>query len=423
MGLLLIQLAAYRRAAGRNQRLAHLLVLEEAHRLLRNVSSRGGAEENNSAYKAVESFSNLLAEVRAYGQGVVVADQVPTGLAPTVLKNTNLKIIHRLVAADDREAVGASMAMNPAQARHLTTLPLGRAAVFAEGEDSPLLVQIGKVAEHDTAVEDDTLRTAGDSTETDCPGDPDMHGRCCPAADSLVATAAFRSAFARWATSALQPGDLAGVTEDLRDLITAAVAPGVPLHALASCTSGRAGRWLADRRGAQYGWTFAQVESMVDALSQLITAGAPAGAPAPAAHDRYAAAVLPLHRRRYDPFPACQEICPDGTCIFRGSVADILTDTDRTGRWYEMARGQVLDGGQLIALWNEADLAAAEITGDGVGEAVRPGRRSGTIRAALCYAQHASRGNPSSSLNDERTLIRHLVAAFGPQVIEANVGA
>jgi hypothetical protein len=104
MGLLLIRLVEYRRGqrraaalgASSGDALQHVLIIEEAHRLLTNVSP-GREGEGSARAQAVESFSNLLAEIRAYGQGIVVVDQVPTKLASDVIKNTNLKIAHRIV--------------------------------------------------------------------------------------------------------------------------------------------------------------------------------------------------------------------------------------------------------------------------------------------------------------------------------------
>ena len=49
-----------------------------------------------------ERVVSLLAEVRAYGQGIMIVDQIPTKLAPDVIKNTGLKIAHRIVSGDDR---------------------------------------------------------------------------------------------------------------------------------------------------------------------------------------------------------------------------------------------------------------------------------------------------------------------------------
>ena len=148
MGLVLARLYEYRRlqaSAGRLSRsagLKHVLVVEEAHRLLQNTSMEVDAESANPRAQAVETFVNMLSEIRRYGEGVLVAEQIPSKLAVDVIKNSNLKIVHRLLAEDDRTSLAGTMNMSDAQSRHLTTLPVGRAAVFSEGQDHPLLVQM-----------------------------------------------------------------------------------------------------------------------------------------------------------------------------------------------------------------------------------------------------------------------------------------
>ncbi len=137
--LRLIQRGSSRRAAGGGAGgLAHLTVIEEAHRLLRRPEPAGGG----AAAHAVELLAGLLAEIRAYGEGLVIAEQIPARLLPDVIKNTAVKITHRLPAADDREAVGATMNVTPSQSRYLVTLPPGRAAVSYDGMDFPVLVQV-----------------------------------------------------------------------------------------------------------------------------------------------------------------------------------------------------------------------------------------------------------------------------------------
>jgi len=117
--------------------LRHLTVFEEAHRLLRRPDREGGP-----AAHAVELFAGLLAEIRAYGEGIVIAEQIPAKLIPDVIKNTAVKIAHRLPAEDDREAVGATMNMTRAQSRYLVTLAPGEAAVAIDGMDHPLLARM-----------------------------------------------------------------------------------------------------------------------------------------------------------------------------------------------------------------------------------------------------------------------------------------
>src|SRR5581483_2173475 len=91
---------------------------------------------------AVEMFASMLAEVRAYGEGLVIAEQIPGKLVADVVKNTAVKIVHRLPALDDRETVGATMNLDRAQSAHLVSLPAGHGAVFTAGMDRPALVNV-----------------------------------------------------------------------------------------------------------------------------------------------------------------------------------------------------------------------------------------------------------------------------------------
>ena len=147
MGLVLTRLFEVRYQAGilPNESLRHIVLIEEAHRLLKQVP-RGSGEEASPAARAVETLTNLLAEVRAYGQGIVVAEQIPSNLAVNVVKQTSLKIMHRLSPREDRESLGDAMVLDAQQKRAVATLPTGRAVVYAEGMDGAVLVAIGAPA-------------------------------------------------------------------------------------------------------------------------------------------------------------------------------------------------------------------------------------------------------------------------------------
>ena len=140
IGILLVQLYEYRKSQVMkgSKALSHILMVEEAHRLLKNVSGASGGTQA----KSIEFFCNLLAEIRTFGQGIVIADQIPTKLATDTIKNTNLKIVHRTVAQDDREAIGKAMNMSQEQMEYLSTLRRGYAAVYAEGDNRPKYVKI-----------------------------------------------------------------------------------------------------------------------------------------------------------------------------------------------------------------------------------------------------------------------------------------
>jgi hypothetical protein len=136
LGAILMRLAHHRQSAGLTDgRLQHVLLIEEAHRLLAAAPAHSVSDMANPRAKAVETFCNLLAEVRAYGQGVVAAEQIPSKLVSDLLKNVNLKIVHRLPAQEDRSLVGGTMNLTPGHERFLATLPAGQAVVFAEGRE------------------------------------------------------------------------------------------------------------------------------------------------------------------------------------------------------------------------------------------------------------------------------------------------
>ncbi|MBF8186784.1 ATP-binding protein [Nonomuraea sp. K274] len=139
MGTLIIRIVEHLRMRARKEkshRLRHVIVIEEAHRLLRD---RG---HGRASTHAVELLAGLLAEIRAYGEGIVVAEQIPTKLVSDVVKNTALKVVHRLPAEDDRKLVGAAMNLSDEQSRQVVSLQPGSAAVFADGMDRPLRVRV-----------------------------------------------------------------------------------------------------------------------------------------------------------------------------------------------------------------------------------------------------------------------------------------
>ena len=193
MGTVLIRLVEHLRMASRaglttTPGLRHLTVIEEAHRLLRRQET--GAPAGAAAH-AVEMFAGLLAEIRAYGEGLVIAEQIPDRLVADVIKNTAVKITHRLPAADDREAVGATMNMTQAQNRFLVTLNPGEAAVFTDGMDFPLLTRMpdgtAREAAGEAAGEAATATPAGVVRPRSITCGADCAGRPCTLRDMRVA--------------------------------------------------------------------------------------------------------------------------------------------------------------------------------------------------------------------------------------------
>jgi DNA helicase HerA-like ATPase len=102
----------------------HLTIIEEAHRVMMKCE-----QPDMPQYKTAMMFSNMLSEIRAYGEGLLLVDQVPTRLIPDAIKNTNLKITHRLVAEDDCKAISESMGLNDEERKVIQKLLTGQCIV------------------------------------------------------------------------------------------------------------------------------------------------------------------------------------------------------------------------------------------------------------------------------------------------------
>lgn len=157
VGLILVLISEYRQTQGAtNKDLNHLLVIEEAHRLLKNVNTERISEDmGNPKGKAVDHFTNIIAEMRSYGQGVIVAEQIPSKLAPDVIKNTSNKIVHRIVSIDDQQIIANTIGLSADDAIQIGTMKTGYALCHKEGMTLPVSVCIDKVA--DVTATDDTM--------------------------------------------------------------------------------------------------------------------------------------------------------------------------------------------------------------------------------------------------------------------------
>ena len=138
MLFLLTMIREYCRATRRTDDLQHVTLVEEAHRVMGSTAHASNREvSSDTRAQAVEMFSTTLSEVRSFGEGLIIAEQVPTRLGEDALKNTNLKIIHRLPGEDDRSIAGATMNMSAEQQNHVSLLSPGQVAVFFEGYERP----------------------------------------------------------------------------------------------------------------------------------------------------------------------------------------------------------------------------------------------------------------------------------------------
>jgi len=143
MMFLLTQLREYCKINRPDSQLRHVTLIEEAHRILAEKPSLAGSEvAADTEAEAVRYFSGALAEIRAYGEGFLIAEQSPNKLAADAIRNTNLKLSHMLMDAQDREVIAGSMMMDAEQKRFLGKLPVGQAAIFMTGYEKAVFAQI-----------------------------------------------------------------------------------------------------------------------------------------------------------------------------------------------------------------------------------------------------------------------------------------
>jgi hypothetical protein len=407
-GLLLIRLAEHRRAQGQSPDLVHVLVVEEAHRLLGNVATGGSEEMANPRGQAVETFSNLLSEIRAYGQGVVIADQVPVRLAPDVMKNTNVKIAHRIVSADDRAALAGAMSMDERQSRALTSLGVGEAAVFSGGDDAPLLVQIplakdplSPVPPNDEQVRKHTerWRSAGGFSELflarpfcarTCATD-----EACATARMLAGDEYVQRALSRMVVSTIdEPSAFDRLWDDLVAVIRPRRPPAVGETDLLRAFAGHGADWLAGRRGAQGSWSYADTAGFRDTLcAALLDEVDRGGAASEASLRAFRQQALSLHSRRYDPYPACDVVCTQdpAVCLYRSAVADLVASRRYDSAWYEAddadARDEERRRRQTWEVCQDAAYELIEFPEDDQSEEARAALDLGARRVATCFEQ------------------------------------
>lgn len=153
MSLLFLALYEYRisaysndnnyRALANENRLLQLTVIEEAHNLLEkptlDVSHSGNPQQI-----VADMFSNIMSEIRGYGQGLLLVDQIPTRLIQDAIKNTNYKIVHRMTAPDDCAIMASSLALRPDQQNIIPALGRGEIIISGDLDDAASWVKIEK---------------------------------------------------------------------------------------------------------------------------------------------------------------------------------------------------------------------------------------------------------------------------------------
>lgn len=411
IGLLLTRLYEHRVVQARMHdtlpRLQHVTVFEEAHRLLKHVPTEVQTEEANVKGQAVETFANMLSEIRAYGQGVLIAEQIPTKLSPDAVKNTNLKIMHRVVAEDDRDVMGGAMNLDEAQKRHVTTLRTGRAVAYAEGADRPYLIEVYnfKDANVKGRVKDRQVRGAmqqfcsqplydplpgySQHIQTHQPGDGRADSEVRDMALAVINHSEFAERFSRYFLSLIEePRQAVYGYHDLAKLAEQVVKPKpdqeklVALYVMLQALND-----LLEDRGHRYGWFYNTVETLrrdlaailcdivrsfenrqevLDALVARHTAGL----------QTFSQAYRQLCSKAPIPYAGCA-FC-QSKCLYRYEVAQLVKD-------------KALERDFVGAIQNTADdqemwVRLVEVCREAAERTIRVENEAVTNAVAVCYA-------------------------------------
>ncbi|UVO53760.1 ATP-binding protein [Sphingomonas sp. SUN039] len=137
MAFFLTQLAGHIEEAFRKDtKRIHIMFIEEAHRLL------GAGEGNGVESKSAEDLNTMLAEVRKFGQGILVMDQRPSSLVGGVLDNSYVKILTRLSDRQGFDRLASELNLNEAQQRYARTrLKTGDAIMIDRDAGQPVLMR------------------------------------------------------------------------------------------------------------------------------------------------------------------------------------------------------------------------------------------------------------------------------------------
>lgn len=126
----------------------HVILIEEAHNLIAPVAQTPPGTDVDPKISATAFIVKMLAEVRALREGIIIADQLPTAMAPEIIKNTNIKLVHRLTSQDDRGLVGSTMSANEIQMEKLATFSPGQSLIVYEGLLKPYEMQVAELPAH-----------------------------------------------------------------------------------------------------------------------------------------------------------------------------------------------------------------------------------------------------------------------------------
>lgn len=355
IGLILVKLYEHLRSRGlgdQNQ-IKHVVVFEEAHRLLANVPLYTPADEANTRGKAVETFVNMLSEVRAYGEGFLISEQIPSKLSPDVIKNTNVKIVHRTVAGDDRNLMSQAMNMKERHSDMLAILNVGEAVVFAEGDDLPIMVRVPKyekVSREPQVKPTDTIELLKKHLPEQFPeitldcvaGCKKYTGAAplyCDQVQEIAETNEFQDVISHYVLSIVEmPQSIIDILPSVLEKARFYYSGLIESESLTQSMLIHSIDFYLRRMGQNYSWSFAGIVKLKDDLIPIVLESLQIVKlnedQIKLAFDqnrltKFRKLYWELCARNFDPFPACKDVCdqePTPLCLYRYQIRNLLVN-------------------------------------------------------------------------------------------------
>jgi len=132
MSLILINLMlVIRRSQACDGKLKNVVMIDEAHLLLGRPASVRTDGDADPAGKAALLLQDMTVAIRAYGTGLIFADQSAHKLTREIVGNANLKLMFRLESMQDRQLLAENTGMSPEITAALPALTPGQAYAYS----------------------------------------------------------------------------------------------------------------------------------------------------------------------------------------------------------------------------------------------------------------------------------------------------
>lgn len=142
IALLLISIGAFIKSKQTEcDGLENVILLDEAHVLLGQRQRSSGNDTPDAQSFAVQLMENLIAEIRAYGTSIIIADQRPSAVGDAIVANTDIKIVFRLTEKKEKEIISESADFDESMQMQISHLEQGQAFVYYNSLYKPQMVQ------------------------------------------------------------------------------------------------------------------------------------------------------------------------------------------------------------------------------------------------------------------------------------------